>query len=279
MIILVVYADILVILNLIVNYFLLLAVKSFLKLQIKTYRIILSATFGGISSLYIFLPQSLILLEILYKLTICLAMAFLAFGYKNLSAYLKASGTLFGVTCLYAGVMIAVWRIFKPSGMVINNSVIYFNISPLILICFTVAFYLLFTILLNIFSATAKNAERCQITLSADNTTVNCEAIVDTGNSVVDIFGKSEVIIADRSVYYSLFGNLNVNTDDNLKKRYRVIPCSTVTGADTLEGYRCDKADIKTEKQKITLEKPILAISKEPLRDGYEAIINPQIFN
>jgi stage II sporulation protein GA (sporulation sigma-E factor processing peptidase) len=174
-------------------------------------------------------------------------MAFLAFGYKNLSAYLKASGTLFGVTCLYAGVMIAVWRIFKPSGMVINNSVIYFNISPLILICFTVAFYLLFTILLNIFSATAKNAERCQITLSADNTTVNCEAIVDTGNSVVDIFGKSEVIIADRSVYYSLFGNLNVNTDDNLKKRYRVIPCSTVTGADTLEGYRCDKADIKTD--------------------------------
>ena len=274
MIILVVYADILVILNLIVNYFLLLAVKSFLKLQTKTYRLILSAAFGGISALYIFLPQSFILSEILYKLIICLVMAFLAFGYKNLSAYLKASGTLFGVTCLYAGVMIAVWRIFKPSGMVINNSVIYFNISPLILICFTVAFYLLFTILLNIFSATAKNAERCQITLSADNTTVNCEA-----NSVVDIFGKSEVIIADRSVYYSLFGNLNLNTDDNLKKRYRVIPCSTVTGADTLEGYRCDKADIKTEKQKITLEKPILAISKEPLREGYEAIINPQIFN
>ncbi len=279
MIILVVYADILIILNLIVNYFLLLAVKRFLCSKAKIIRIILSAAFGGVSSLYIFLPQSAVIFELLYKLVICIVMTLLSFGYKSLKYFLKASGTVFCVTCLYAGIMIAVWHIFKPDGMIINNSVVYFNISPLILICSTVAFYLTFTALIRIFSGTSKAAEKCEITLFAEESKVSLNAIIDTGNSIEDIFGKSEVIIADKSVYYSLFGERDISTDDSLKKRYRVVPCTTVTGMDTLDGYRCERADIKTQSSNITIKKPILAISKEALCDGYEAIVNPKIFN
>ena len=276
---LVVYADILIILNFTVNYFLLLAVRRFLNSKVKIFRIIISATIGGISSLYIFLPQSSVVTELFYKLVVCLVMSFSAFGYKSFKKYLKASGAVFGITCLYAGLMIALWHIFKPNGMIINNSVIYFNISPIVLITATVVFYLLFMVLFRIFSSASKTALKCEITLFADNCCVGFNAIVDTGNSIEDIFGKSEVIIADKTVFNLLFGDRTKENDDFLITRYRLIPCVTVSGTDTLDGYRCDKANIKIDTDIITLEKPILAISKQTLNDGYEAIVNPKIFS
>lgn len=275
----VVYADILILLNFLVNYFLLLTVKSIINCNIKTYRIILAAALGGVSSLYIFIPSVTRAADFLYKLLICVLMAFIGFGYKNIKKFFKVILAVFGATCLYAGIMIAVWHIFKPSGMVINNSVVYFNISPVFLIGFTVIFYLLFIIAFKIFSKASKTAERCKVTLFADEKSANFDAIVDTGNSLEDIFGKSEIIIADKSVFYLLFGDRNIETDEELKKRYRIVPCSTVAGTNTLDGFRCDKAYIKSDAQKVTLEKPILAISAEAIDDDYEAILNPKIFN
>ena len=275
----IVYADILILLNFLVNYFLLLTAKKINGVSPKLYRVILSSVLGAFFSLYIFLPPLNKALDLLLKLFACFLMTLICFGYKSHKKFLKAFFTVFGSTCLYAGIMIAVWHIFEPKGMVINNSVIYFNISPLFLIGFTVGFYFLFSIGLKIFSKSSKIAERCEVTLFADKKQTNFNAIIDTGNSLEDVFGNSEIIIAEKSVFYLLFGENDINNDDKLKKRYRIIPCTTIAGTTTLDGYRCDKAYIKSERGKITLEKPIIAISNEAINDDYEAILNPKIFN
>jgi hypothetical protein len=44
-----------------------------------------------------------------------------------------------------------------------------------------------------------------------------------------------------------------------------------------MEGYRCDRAEVFFDKKTISLESPILAVSKTPLHDGFNAIINPEI--
>ena len=268
MIVLIVYADILVILNTLVNYF--------LKNNTKNFRIILSASVGGILSLYIFLPEVILIVEILFKLITCVLLSLIAFGFRYIKRFIKNSLCIFGVTCLYGGLMFAIWNIFKPKGMFVNNSVVYFNISPLVLILSTVIFYFGFILISNIFASRSKTAEKCEITLYADEKSVNFTAIIDTGNSIEDIFGKSEIIIADKSVYYSLFGN--IENSDKLKLKYRIVPCSTVSGTDYLDGYRCDTARIKTKEQEIKLNKPILAVSKEAIKEDYSAIINPKIF-
>ena len=59
--------------------------------------------------------------------------------------------------------------------------------------------------------------------------------------------------------------------------RFRMIPCNTVSGNDLLEGYRCDEASVIGSNKTVILKKPILAVSKTPLDDGYNAIINPEI--
>ena len=272
----IVYADILIVLNMIVDYFLLLCAKKFLKGKSTTLRMVLASLEGGVFSLYIFLPQSAVIIELLSRMAICMLMAFTAFGFGNLKEFLKKSATLFLITCLYAGVMTAVWKIFKPNGMVINNSVVYFNISATLLIVFTVIFYFLFIIFSKFFTSSDKFAEKCSITVMSDNNKTEFEAIIDTGNSISDLFGSSEIIIIDKTQALKIFGSIDYSSL-KLKNRYRAIPCSTVSGYDVLDGFRVDSALVKTKDTEIMLDKPILAISKVKLENGY-GIVNPEIF-
>ena len=272
----IVYADVLVFLNLIVNYFLLLAVAKMLRKGPKTIRLVLSAFLGAISSLYIFLPPLNPLVEGVFKFLVCGIMCFAAFGFGGLKAFFKSVALLFGVTVGYGGIMYAVWLLFSPKGMVINNSVVYFNISLLQLIIFTVLGYIGFSVLFHIFSRRAITAKRCNITVFADGEAIEFSAIVDTGNSIEDLFSRGEIIICDNKILKRLFFADNIKDDERLKHRYRLLPCSTVMGMDVLEGVRCDKAVINFENRKITLSHPILAVSKTKLSDG-EAIINPKV--
>lgn len=276
MIILIVYADVLIFLNLIVNYFLLLAVCKILHKSPKTYRLVLSAFLGALSSLYIFLPPLSLWLEVVLKTAVCGVMCLVAFGYNGGRLFLKSIGLLFLVTAGYGGSMYAVWLLFSPKGMVINNSVVYFNISLVHLIVFTVLGYITFSVFYKIFSRRAITAKRCNITVYAQGKSASLTAIVDTGNSIEDVFSQGEIIICDKSVMLKLFGEGEIQGNTALKSRYRLLPCSTVSGVDILEGVRCDKAVISYENKTITLAKPILALSKTALADG-EAIINPKI--
>lgn len=238
----------------------------------------LSSFIGGLSSLYIFAPDYGVIFQFSYKCIICAVLALITFGYKNLKIYLRSCGVLFTVTCGYGGIMTALWYVLKPTGMTVVNSVVYFNISPTVLILSSVFFYFAFKIISHLFAKTAPTSDRCEVIFNAEGKTLSVSAIVDTGNSIEDFLGNSEIIIADKSCAEKLFGKCDLSTNENLKSRYRLLPCGTVSGEILLEGIRCDSALVKNGKQSISLNKPILAISKTPIKDDYSAIINPRIF-
>lgn len=275
----IVYADVLIVLNLIVDYFLLRISSKILNIKPKTIRILASSLVGALFSLYIFLPQSHIIIEFFLRFIMSSIMVLICFSFKNMKHFLKGVGVLFTVTCLYAGVMIAFWQIMKPNGMIINNSVVYFDISPVILIAATVIGYFIYMGLSKMFASSSKFAQKCEITISADGRTVGATAIIDTGNSISDIFGNSEIIIADKAVLLSLFGNLDITENEILQSRFRTVPCGTVSGGDILEGFRCDTAKIIYGEKTLTVKKPVVAISKMPLSENYSAILNPKILN
>ena len=75
----------------------------------------------------------------------------------------------------------------------------------------------------------AKNcvySENCLIEIRAKNNLALLSAIVDTGNSIEDMFSKSEIIIVDEAVMVELFPDYPAS--EELKSRYRALPCDTV---------------------------------------------------
>lgn len=271
----VVYADILIILNFLVDYFIIMLTAHLLKKSVTLIRQILSAALGAVSSLLIFLPEFNTFTQIFSGIITALLMSAIAFGIKRVKIYFRETVVLFAVTCGYAGGMFAFWSVFRPHGMVIHNSVVYFNISPLFLICFSISAFFITVILRKLLDKNASTAENCEISLFANGKSITVNAIADTGNSIEDVFGLSEIIIADRAAFDALF---DVEYDKNeIMRRYRALPCNTVSGSDILDGYRCDKAYIKHNDDTFEISKPILAVSKSSLGGDYTAIINPKL--
>lgn len=163
----VVYTDILVILNFIVNYFLLTVSALILHIKSPLLRQLAAAAIGGLSSLYIFAPDLGLTIGALYRAAVCAVTVLCAYGFKSIKRFLRAAGVLFLVTCGYGGIMTAVWTFLKPNSMTVVNSVVYFDISPMVLIAVSVIAYLLFMLLSAIFSKTSKFSKRCEITDTA----------------------------------------------------------------------------------------------------------------
>ena len=275
----IVYADILVTVNIIVDYFLLNITAFILKRKIKTVRLIISSVLGGISSLYIFIPLNNVFFDMSFKAFTCLVMIFVLYGKSKIKTFIKAVITMTAITFLYGGIMIFLLKTFKPDRMIVNNFVVYFEVSPLVLAVTTIAFYIMFILLSKIFEKRCTNAKRCKVDIIVEDKTKTVTALIDTGNSASDVFGKSDIIIVDTKVKKSLFGNENKDTSEKLKRRFRYVPCTTVSGEDLLEGYRCDKAIVRNEDKVYELISPVMALCKQPLNDDYNAIINPEIFN
>lgn len=267
-----VYADILILVNFTIDYFLLLLTARFLHKKTRVYRLLLGAALGGAFSMYIFLPQSNFAIQSIVQILMCAALCLATFGFCSIKAFLKSVSVLFCVNFAYSGAMIAVWLIFKPYGMAINNSVVYFNISPLFLILFSVLGYAITVVLKSVFEKRFPQSIGCTVTVFCEDRALKLEGIADTGNSLDDVFGMSQIFITDAEIADALIKHGEQNV------RYRAVPCSAVTGTQILDGYRIDRAEVLYKNKKYSFKNPVLAISRVPL-DDCKIIVNPEIFN
>ena len=102
-----IYIDEVIILNFIIDYLLLLCTSCILKLNTKRYKLILSAVFGEISILYLFINISNVFL-ILFKLIICIVMIFISFGKCDIKEFIKR--------CVYFYILSFFFGVGKEKG-------------------------------------------------------------------------------------------------------------------------------------------------------------------
>lgn len=266
-----VYADILMLTNLIVDYFLLAVTAKITRQNPSLARRCIASFLAAASTLIIFLPEQNRALELLIRLFISFVICLAAFGYKGIRRLISSAFIFLAVNFAYAGAMLALYYIFKPSGMAIKSSVVYFDISPVFLIVFSVAGFLISSVFTHIFALRHKRAVFCFLTLSFCGKTADFSAVIDTGNSITDPFGGGAVIIADRKKCRGVFGDLS---PEIYPEKYRAVPCGTVSGTAILDGFRFDSATVTTKNKRVILKSPVIALSAVPLCDC-EAIINP----
>ena len=127
--VLIVYADVLVFVNSIVDYFLLLLTARLNKVMYKKFRLILGAIFGGLTPLYIFLSVKSVIIDFLIKSAFCIFMILICFGFINLKFFLGNVVCLLSATFIYAGAILAIWQVFKSPKIFINNLTVYYDVS------------------------------------------------------------------------------------------------------------------------------------------------------
>lgn len=276
----IVYADVLICLNTVVNYLILSITEKFCKTKTKNFRLILGAFVGALFSLYIFLPQSTFLVESLVRISVSALIVIVTFGCKKIKPFLKQVIVFYCVTFAYGGLMIALWYIVEPYGMVVNNGIVYFNISPIILIALTVIAYILMTLFSKIFKTYAKT-ELCKIEIIYDNKKIILNALVDSGNFLKDTVTDSEVVIVQKNIGEYLFGRADIfdfkytKNNYDAMKNFRVIPYKTVLGEGIMPAFKCDEVLVSNNKNIIKKTKVIVGVINYNFSDDYSAIISP----
>ena len=126
-----VYIDVLIAVNIFIDFFLILCTKKFLHLGTSTLRIILGGAFGGIFSLAALVPRLPFGINIALDIFTAGIIVFAVFGRCSIKNYIKRVSVYFFISFAFCGIMIFIYTSFKPAGMEIYNDTVYFNISPI----------------------------------------------------------------------------------------------------------------------------------------------------
>lgn len=283
----VIYVDVLVILNLIITFFLLLATELFTKEKGKRWRLFLGALAGGIYSLQVFLPEMGTLLNVLSRIIAGTVITYISFGFKTRKRFIKLCLVFLAVTFLFAGLMIGLWILFTPSGMLINNSVVYFGISLPVLILSTAVCYIISLIFSKIMMRNKPQTTIYDFILEIDGKKAEGRGMLDTGNTLCESFSGYPVVVCTYAFLEKLFpessksffsGNVTeINSEDTWQRRKRLVPYSTVSEKGVLPAFRPDRLILKNS---IQTDKVFIAVIsyKKHINESFDMLLNPNLF-
>lgn len=271
----VIYVDSLIVLNLIVNYLILMATAKISGVVFSRIRLLIAAGFGATYAAAVLLPELYFLSGFAGKAVVCFVMTSIAFGLNKTTVRLALMTC--GVSLAFAGAAMVVS--LMGGNLLANISVLYVPVDMKTLLFVTVIVYVVLSL---VYKKTASRFSRSLGTaeISALGRKVQLKYLSDTGNSLTDPMTNAPVTVATMDVFRKISG-VEPESDpvvllQKLHSRYpdaktRLIPFSTIGNSNGIMlALKCES--IKLEGYEI--KGGLLAFSPNKICDdgSYEAI-------
>lgn len=270
----VIYGDILFILNMIIDYLLLGLTSVVVRREVGLLRRLIAAIIGGLSSFYIFIENENFLIDLLFRLSSAIIMILIIFGLKNLGFLIKSLFIYYSFAIFLSGVALLLSNLIKHKIIEINNTYFYIGISPIILIVFSVVSYIILVLFLRI-RKSGEGKPQCTVSLYYKDNCFSCIGLIDSGNSIRDLLSDSEIFISNDKAFQKLTGfdidsffTINENFD-----RCRIVPASTISGNTILKAVRIDRAKLNFNNKEFLFMRPIIAVSESFKDKNFDLII------
>ena len=281
----VIYVDVLTVINLFVNYALLLCSAVILKRKISNLRLLLGSLVGSAYGLVIFLPSLPLPAEILLRTVACIVIVLASFGFGNLRRFFRCFFVFLAVSFSFGGIMLALWLTVAPGGMMYNNGTVYFDIG---LSTLTVSTIICFTVVSLISKFIARRApvnSVYNLVLHSGGKSLSGVALCDTGNSLCESFSGYPVVIGEYDTLVAVLPQSIINyyekstvSDDN--DNLRIIMCKTVAEVSVLPAFRPDSIEVSSIGKRIVTDEVYVAVAKNRIGGGeFDFILNPRIFD
>ena len=282
----VIYLDVLILINLYVTYFQILAVAAFTHRKTVWYRKLSAAGIGAVALLSIFIPQEMVLTLTLLKIFLCALIAFVAFAYTGFRAYAVSVLFLMLVSFVFSGLMLCVWLFAAPMKMLFINGTVYFGIDTMTIILSTCAAYGVVRIIRYILDKNGKTDGKYTVIIKNNGRECRLSALADSGNGMVDCFSGLPVIVCRRDMCADVsppaIDMIENNSDiseigTQMIKGVRIMPFSTVGKGGLICMFKAESVviDDETNEEKYPVNALIGIVIGG--RQEYEAIFNPKI--
>lgn len=282
----VIYLDVLILINLYVTYFQILAVSAFTHRKSVWYRKLSAAGIGAVASLSIFIPQEMVLTLTLLKIFLCALIVFVAFGYTGFRAYAVSVLFLMLVSFVFSGLMLCVWLFAAPMKMLFINGTVYFGVDTMTIILSTCAAYGVVRIIRYILDKNGKTDGKYTVIIKNNGRECRLSALADSGNGMVDCFSGLPVIVCRRDMCADVsppaIDMIENNSDisdigTQMIKGVRIMPFSTVGKGGLICMFKAESVVIDDETNEEKYPVNVLIGIVIGGRQEYEAIFNPKI--
>lgn len=277
-----VYVDVLVSVNIIVDYFLLYASSVIAGRKKERIRLCLAALLGGISSLFIFLPKMPAIITVLFAIAVSALMTLTAFGFCGYSAFFRTLTVLYALSAAYSGVMLLLWSFGSSHNISVNNGIVYINLNPAVLILSTVVIYAITSLFSGRIRSRNLHRTACTVTIFGNGSQIDTDGLIDTGNVLTEPFSGLPVIIVERSRLISVIPEdiRQITIDDASaaapRHKLRIIPFNSAGGSGLYIAYRPERIDIDICGRNFSNINAYIALATEGCTT---AIVNPDAVN
>jgi stage II sporulation protein GA (sporulation sigma-E factor processing peptidase) len=277
----VIYIDVLIVLNIYVNYFLIKATSKISHSSLRTSGLVFSSVIGSLFSLVILLPRISFLLMFLIKMASALLIVIMAFGKKSLKEYMRLAIYFYIINFSFAGIILSLRYLFGCEYISVCNTFVYVDVSLFSLMIFTAVSYFTVCFIRNAADRGAGCQGNFSVTIKNSGMSVSFEGLADTGNSVTDMFSGKPVIVCPENII-KIFTGINSGSCDIYDvlagsekiKGTRLVPYSTIDGDGLLPAFTPDEVIIRGGN--ITRNVDVLVGVKET---HGKAVFNPSILS
>ena len=293
----IVYADILLALNFFCDFFLLWTAGRIAGRKISLLRCFLAAAAGAAYGLTAVYPALNWLTNPFCVLTVSLLLLRIAYQWKDPLSFIKLAGIFYLAAFTLAGAALAGERLLEHNGIILAP-IQTFKAGSLLFALFIGL--ILGKRSINLLRRSLhKDDFRFHITISVGGKSCRLQALLDTGNDLLEPISGLPVAVANYQAIRSLFPEYlkraieDEHSDDpgaiihsmaeqgrsGWLKKLRLIPYASIGQSNGLMlGFRPDELIIEGKFRQKTAQ-VMICITKEDLGNGNQAIVNPEIIS
>lgn len=234
-----IYLDVLIVLNIYVNFFLLTSAAWITHSPLKKKRCAAASAYGSLFSLLILAPKLNAAVNIIIKIFAAFTVVLMAFGFHGRRRFLINSAAFFSANFILAGTIYAVYSWLAPELMHFNNSYFYIDFSLVILVTTTSLMYFFLWAVRLLLDKAPEGTDCYRVIIRYCDKVVALNGLADTGNAMVDFFTGAPVIICGGNKF-----GLNNYSLEKLPKGFRLLPCSTISENGLIPIFRPDEVII-----------------------------------
>lgn len=297
----VVYLDIIWLLNVLVDSLLLWMTAIFLKRHVKVWRLLLGGIAGSIVILLSVTPLAGFSAHPITKFCLSVFMIMIAFGYKRFKSFISSLLTFYFATFLMGGTLIGVHYFLSfdmdPETAFFLESIKGFGdpISWLFVIfAFPVAWFFSRKRVADMTASSVEYSVLADVSIYLNGLHFQLKGLIDSGNQLYDPISKSPVMIISihtlKDVLPEEIVHLSCETDHSLetvsdlpdqwRERMRIVPAKTLgTNHQLLCAFKPESVKIKIKDREKNAKKALIAFTDQHLSSNgtFECIVHPLI--
>lgn len=260
----VVYVDILLAINLAVDYLVLFGTARLSGIRFLRRKGLIGALAGALYSLIILfdLPKFIFVST---RFLISLIMVAVTFGNRKLSEFLKILIVFYICGFLFSGFMMVINSAVHADSFMIKGGVVYFDFSAIGIVVSGTAAFFVTEILRRIFKRGEPEGTFI-VKVFYGGKHVVLKGFTDTGNNLSEPISGTPVAIADTDSIkkiipekmFSALKKSDLSTEYNL----RIVPCKTVSGSVLISSFEPEKVLIFNENGEFEAEEIMISVSE-----------------